>query len=58
MRNGYIVLTRNPKEKRPLGRPRCRWKKSVLGKQDGRCGLDAFGLEQGPVAGALHGNEL
>jgi hypothetical protein len=25
MRNAYNILVGNPEEKRPLGRPRCRW---------------------------------
>jgi hypothetical protein len=29
MRNGYKILVRKPKGKRPLGRPRSRWEDSI-----------------------------
>jgi hypothetical protein len=28
-RDVYRVLVRNPEEKRPLGRPRCRWEDNI-----------------------------
>jgi hypothetical protein len=28
-RNAHRVLVRNPEGKRPLGRPRCRWKENI-----------------------------
>jgi len=29
MRNAYKILVREPEGKRPLGRPRCRWKDNI-----------------------------
>jgi hypothetical protein len=28
-RNAYRILVGKPEEKRPLGRPRCRWKNNI-----------------------------
>jgi hypothetical protein len=54
-RKVYKVLVGKPEGKRPLGRPRRRWKDGV--RMDlreiglGGCGLDSTGSGQGPVAG-------
>jgi hypothetical protein len=29
MRNAYNILVGKPEEKRPLGRPRCRWENNI-----------------------------
>jgi hypothetical protein len=43
MENGrgvYRVLVGNPEEKRPLGRPRCRWKDNIkTNLQEVGCGV-------------------
>ena len=31
-RNVFKILTGNPNEKRPLGRPRCRWENNITMK--------------------------
>jgi hypothetical protein len=54
-RKVYKVLVGKPEGKRPLGRPRSRWKDAI--RMDLReiglwgCGLDSTGSGQGPVAG-------
>jgi hypothetical protein len=54
-RKVYKVLVGKPEGKRPLGRPRHRWKDGIrmdlreIGLGGG--GLDSTGSEQGPVAG-------
>jgi hypothetical protein len=55
-RKVYKVLVGKPEGKRPLGRPRRRWKDGI--RMDlreigggGVCGLDSTGLGQGPAAG-------
>jgi hypothetical protein len=51
MRNAYSIEDRKPEGKRPLGRPRRRWKdiiEWILGKYVGRVWS---GSDQGPVAG-------
>jgi hypothetical protein len=47
-RGVYRVLMGKPEEKRPLGRPRCRWEDNIkMGLQEGRCGgMDWIGLAQ------------
>jgi hypothetical protein len=53
-RKVYKVLVRKLEEKRPLGRPRCRWKVGsewILGRLAWGCGLDSTDSGQGPVAG-------
>jgi hypothetical protein len=59
--NEYKTLVGKSEDKRPIGRPRCRWEDNItldlreIGKS---CGLDASGLEYGPVVGYFeHGNE-
>jgi hypothetical protein len=61
-KNAYRILAGEPKEKRPLGRPRPRWVYNI--KMDlkidrmGWCGLDSYGSGQGPVEGSCeHGTE-
>jgi hypothetical protein len=60
MRHAYKMVG-NPEGKRAFVRPRRRWKdqlKWLLGKCGLSVGLDASGLEQGPVAGCCeHGDE-
>jgi hypothetical protein len=49
-RKVYKVLVGKPEGKRPLGRPRRRWKDGI--RMDLReIGLDSTGSGQGPVAG-------
>jgi hypothetical protein len=46
IRNAYTILARKPERKRPLGRPRCRWKDNIkmdLIERVGGCGLDSCG---------------
>jgi hypothetical protein len=53
-RRVYMVLVGKPEGKRPLGRPRRRWKMEsewILRRLAGGCGLDSTGSGQGPVAG-------
>jgi hypothetical protein len=47
-RGVYRVLVGKPEGKRPLGRPRCRWKDNVkINLQEVRCGgMDWIGLAQ------------
>jgi hypothetical protein len=42
MRNAYIILVGKPKEKRPLRRPRLRWKNTIKMdlRETGREGVD------------------
>jgi hypothetical protein len=56
------ILVGKPEGKRPLGRPKCRCKDNIrMDLRDigwRRCGLNASGSRQGPVAGPCeHGNE-
>jgi E3 ubiquitin-protein ligase DOA10 len=62
-RNAYRILVGKPKEKKPLGRPRCRWVGNI--KMDHReirmewYGLDRAGLRYGPVEDSCElGNEI
>ena len=54
-RYSYRVLVGKPEGKRPLGRPRRRWKGNIkIDPQKVECGvygLDRFGSGQGQVAG-------
>jgi hypothetical protein len=53
-RKVYNILVGKPEGKRPLGRPRRRWKMGsewILGGLACECGLDCTGSGQGPVAG-------
>jgi hypothetical protein len=51
-------LEGEPKGKRALGRPRCRWEDNIVVDRVGICELDASGPRQGPVVGPCeHGNE-
>jgi hypothetical protein len=53
-RKVYKVFAGKPEGKRPLGRPRRRWKMRsewILRILAWGCGLDSTGSEQGPVAG-------
>jgi len=54
-RCSYRVLVGKPEGKRPLGRPRRRWKGNIkIDPQKVECGvygLDRFGSGQGQVAG-------
>jgi hypothetical protein len=53
MRNTYKILVGKPEGKRPLGRPRRRWKDNIridLRKIRWECGLDASVSGQGSVA--------
>jgi hypothetical protein len=46
-RGAYKVLVGRPEGRRPLGRPRCRWKDNVkMGFQDGLGGMDWVDLAQ------------
>jgi hypothetical protein len=55
MRNAYKTYVGKSEGKRPLGRPRHRWKNNI--RRDARdvrwevCGLDSSGLGEGPLAG-------
>jgi hypothetical protein len=40
----YRVLVEKPEGKRPLGRPRCRWKDNI--REVGCGGMDWIGLDQ------------
>jgi hypothetical protein len=58
-RKVYKVLVVKPEGKRPLGRPRRRWKMGsewILGRLAWGCGLDSTGSVQGPVAGCCECN--
>jgi hypothetical protein len=56
MRNAYKILLRRPEIKRRCRRPGHRGKDNYdirsLGHRLERCGLNASGSEQGPVAGS------
>jgi len=55
MKNSYKTSVRKPEEMRSLGRPRHRLKDDIrvdLQEEGERCGLDKFGLEEGPVMGS------
>jgi hypothetical protein len=55
LRNAYKILVRRPEGKRPLKRPRHRWKDNIRVKM---CGMVAYSSEQEPMAGSHgHGNE-
>jgi len=45
IRNACKILVRKPEEKRPIRRPKCRWKDDIRmylrGNRVGRCGLYA-----------------
>jgi hypothetical protein len=42
----YRVLLGKPKGKRPLGKPRCRWKDNIrMDLQEGGCDLGWFRIE-------------
>jgi hypothetical protein len=60
-RNAYSILLPKPEWKRPLGRPRRRWKDNIridLCETVGSCGLVSSDLRPGPVAGPCeHDNE-
>jgi len=57
-RNAYNILIGKPEGKRPLGKPRRRWKIILLGNRVVECRLNSTGSEQGSVAGPCeHGNE-
>jgi hypothetical protein len=60
MRNAYNTFVGEPEGKRPLGRPRRRWKDNIrMGLTVGGCELDSSDSGLGPVAGPYkHGNEL
>ena len=61
-RGVHRVLVGKPEGKRPLGRPRRRWKGNIkmdLQEVGGLCGLDGVGSGQGQVAGTCeYGDEL
>jgi len=54
MRNAHEILVGLSEANRPLGRPRCtlEYKNGSWGNRVGRCGLDATGSGQEPVAGS------
>jgi hypothetical protein len=61
-RNAYRILVVKQKEKRPLGRPRCRWvdniKMNLKKDRMGWYGLDSSGSGLGTVEGCCkRGNE-
>jgi hypothetical protein len=47
-RNAYRILVRKPEEKRPLGRPRCRWVDNIKMdlRETGWCVMDWIDLSQ------------
>jgi hypothetical protein len=50
------MLGRKPEEKRLLGRSRYGWEDNIKTDIKSGCGLNSFGLGQGPVAGSCeHG---
>jgi hypothetical protein len=60
-RCAYKILVGRPERRRPLGRPKRRWRiilEWVFKKRDGEYGLDYSGSEQGQVVGSCKcGNE-
>jgi hypothetical protein len=62
-RNAYNILVGKPERKRPLARHKRRLEDNIrmdlLENSVTRCGLEAHGSEQGPMASfCVHGNEL
>jgi hypothetical protein len=58
--NVYNIVLRQPEGKRPFRRPKCRWKGSITKDLKNRvsgCGLDSYGLGDGPVAGSCERDE-
>jgi hypothetical protein len=56
----YRILAGKPEDKKPLGRPRCRWVDNIRMelREIGWYGLDCSGSGKGPVEGSSeHGNE-
>jgi hypothetical protein len=58
MRNAYKILVGEPEGKRPLGRPRRRWKDNIvlewiLRKQGGKICNELFWLRLGTSGGLL-----
>jgi hypothetical protein len=53
MRNVYNILVRKPEGKRPIGRPRCRWKGNIRMnlREIGWEGMDRMHLAQDRISG-------